>query len=160
MFKGEYMKKSLSMFMMCTFAFGLGFGLNNIAFSDGTQYKIGVINAKKITASSKSLKAADQAKQKQVQELLKLVDTAKAEVQKQKTPEAKKAMVKKYENQLAQKEKAINDSYAKKVKEVNDQITNVISQKAKEMGYNIVIRNEVVIYGGDDMTNSILPFVK
>lgn len=153
------MKKSLLTLVLCAFAFGLGFGFNNVALSEANS-KIAYVNVTKLVQSSKTIKSAQATKQKQEQEMLTWFKNASAEINKQKTKEAKDSMVKKYESQLTQKKKAISDAYVKKVEEVDKQLNVVIQQKAQSMGYNLVLRKESVLFGGVDITDSILPLVK
>ena len=154
------MKKSLLTLVLCSFAFGLGFGLNNAAFSDIQASKVAYINVGKLLAASKTLKAAEDAKAKQTEEMLKWYDTASADIQKQQTAAGKQALIKKYEAQLTQKKKNIKDAYAKKVGEVDTQLDTAITQKAKAMGYDLVFRKDSILFGGTDITASILPLVK
>ena len=156
------MKKNLLTIALCFFAFGLGFGLNNIAFSDGesVNIKIGYVNVDKLLTASKTLKAAEEQRTKSTNEMLKWYDTASADIQKQTTEQAKKNLVKKYEAQLTQKKTSIKDAYAKKVAEIDKQLTSAINQKASDMGYNVVLRKDAVLFGGDDITPQILPLVK
>ena len=153
------MKKSLLTLVLCSFAFGLGFGMNNVAFSDANQ-KIAYVNVTKLVQSSKTLKSAQSAKEKQEQEMLNWFKTASADINKQSTKEGKEALVKKYETQLNQKKKTIADAYIKKVNDVDKQLNDVIQQKSKDMGYDLVLRKESVLFGGVDITDSILPLVK
>jgi len=154
------MKKNLLTLSLCCFAFGLGFGFNNIAFSDNSTVKIGYVNVPELLQASKALKAAEDAKTKSTTEMLKWYDTASADIQKQTTVEAKKNLIKKYEGQLTQKKKTIKDAYAKKVVEIDKQMNTVINEKATAMGYNIVLRKDSVLFGGEDITSQILPLVK
>ena len=128
------MKKNLLTLALCFFAFGLGFGFNSIAFSDGdsanTNIKIGYVNVDKLLAASKALKSAEEQRMKSTTEMLKWYDTASADIQKQTTPEARKNLVKKYEDQLTKKKNTIKDTYAKKVAEIDNQFSEAINQKA------------------------------
>jgi outer membrane protein len=154
------MKKSLLTLVLCSFAFGLGFGFNNIAFSNVAASKVAYVDVTKLLSSSKALKAAEQTRTKQTQEMLKWYDSASADIQKQKTKEGKAALIKKYEAQLTTKKKTIRDGYIKKVDEVDKQLDVAISTKAKAMGYDIVLRKDAVLFGGTDITAQILPLVK
>ena len=79
------MKRNLLTLALCSFAFGLGFGMNNIAFSDVAPAKVAYVNVPKILTASKALKAANEAQAKQTQEMLKWYDKASADIQKQQT---------------------------------------------------------------------------
>ncbi len=154
------MKKTLVTLALCSFAFGLGFGVNNLAYSDNAPVKIATVNVGQLLASSKTLKAAEDAKAKSTKDMLTWYNTASADINKQATKQAKEAAVKKYEAQLTQKKKTIKDAYAKKVNEVDKQLDIAITTKAKALGYTIVLRKDVVLYGADDITAQILPSVK
>ncbi|MBE7707644.1 MAG: hypothetical protein E7Z88_02935 [Cyanobacteria bacterium SIG27] len=154
------MKKNLLTLALCAFAFGLGFGANNIAFSNVNPAKVAYVNVPKLLAASKALKAAQDAQMKQTKDMLKWYDTASADIQKQTTKAGKDALIKKYEAQLTQKKKTIKDAYAKKVNQVDTQLDTAITTKAKAMGYNLVFRKDALLFGGTDITNEILPLVK
>jgi len=154
------MKKSLLTLVLCSFAFGLGFGFNNIAFSNVAASKVAYVDVTKLLSASKALKSAEDARTKQTQEMLKWYDSASADIQKQKTKEGKVALIKKYEAQLTQKKKTIKESYIKKVNEVDKQLDVAISTKAKAMGYDLVFRKDSLIFGGTDITAQVLPSVK
>ena len=154
------MKKSLLTISLCAFMFGLGFGLNNVAFSDIKASKIAYINVPKLLEASKTLKSAQSAQAKQTQDMLKWYETASADIQKQKTQAGKDALIKKYEAQLTQKKKLIKEAYASKVTQVDKQLDTVITAKAKELGYDIVLRKDAILVGGADITGHVLPLVK
>ena len=154
------MKKSLLTFVLCSFAFGLGFGLNNIAFSDVQAPKVAYVNVGKLLSASKVLKSAEETRAKQTKDMLKWYDTASADIKKQSTAAGKQALIKKYEAQLTQKKKTIRDNYAKKVGQVDDQLSEAVNQKAKAMGYDLVFRKDSLLFGGTDITASVLPLVK
>lgn len=154
------MKKTLLTLTLCSFAFGLGFGLNNVAFSDVATSKIAYVNVGKLLSASKTLAAAEAEREKQTNDMLKWYDKASADIQKQQTEAGKKSLINKYEAQLTQKKKAIKDNYAKKVNAIDKQLDTAISQKAKAMGYDLVLRKDSVLFGGVDITSQILPSVK
>ncbi len=154
------MKKNLVTLVLCSFAFGLGLGLNNVAFSDGATVKIGYVNVAKLLTASKTLKAAEDTRTKEAKDLKKWFDDASLEIQKKQTPQEKQALAKKYESQLEQKRKTIKDAYVKKVNEVDKQLDSVITQKSKELGYTVVLRKDSVLFGGTDITSQIVPLVK
>lgn len=154
------MKKNLVTLVLCAFAFGLGFGLNNTAFSDAQRLKIGYVNVSQLLTASKVLKAAEDQRTKDTKEMLKWYDTASADIQKQSSASGRQALIKKYEAQLTQKKKTIKDAYSKKVSEVDSQLDKAITQKAKSLGYDIVLRKDSVLFGGTDITSQIMPLVK
>ena len=154
------MKKALLTLVLCSFAFGLGFGFNNVAFSNVATSKIACVNVSKLLTVSKALQQAEADREKQTNDMLKWYDKASADIQKQQTEAGKKTLINKYEAQLTQKKKAIKDNYAKKVNSIDKQLDTVITQKAKAMGYDLVLRKDSVLFGGVDITEQILPLVK
>jgi len=155
------MKKNLPAIVIASmFAFGLGLGVNNIAMSDVDTSKIAYVNVAKLLSSSKSLKSAQEAKQKQEKEMLQWFKTASADINKQQTQAGKDALIKKYEGQLKQKKKTISEQYIKKVNEIDKQIAGAISTKATALGYSMVLKKDSVVFGGVDMTDSVLPLIK
>ena len=47
-----------------------------------------------------------------------------------------------------------------KVQEIDKDVSNTIIQAAKEKGYKSVVAKNVVIYGGDDITDEVIKIVK
>ncbi len=122
--------------------------------------KIAVVDIQKVVASSsqvKTLKAAQEAKNK---ELTNFIKKAQAEVNKQTDANKKKSVAAQYEKQLVAKREANAKDYANKLKAIDANITAQIGKKATEMGYTMVLPKSAVIYGGDDITATILQVIK
>ena len=122
--------------------------------------KIAVVDIQKVVASSaqvKTLKASQEAKNKELAEFIK---KAQADVNKQTDEKKKKELAKQYEKQLASKREAFAKEYAAKLKATDANITAQIGKKATELGYTIVLPKSGVIYGGDDITSTILQVIK
>ena len=154
------MKKNIITALLCTIAFGLGMGVNNFAMSGTNNIKIACIDINRLALSSNTVRQAQATRDKQTKDMLQWYDRASADIQKQESQEAQKALVKKYENQLTQKQKLIKEQYSKEIKRADSQMENVISQKSKELGYNLVFKKDALLFGGDDITSEILPLVK
>ena len=154
------MKKNLVTLLLCSLTFGIGVGLNNFAVSDIKTAKVAYVDVSKLLAASKTIKSAEEARAKQTKDMLSWYNTASADIKKQSTKAGKDALVKKYEAQLTQKKKTIKDNYAKKINEVDKQLNNLITAKAKGLGYDLVFRGDALLFGGTDITDQILPSVK
>ena len=61
---------------------------------------------------------------------------------------------------MVTKREAYAKDYAAKLKTTDANITAQIGKKATEMGYTMVIPKSAVIYGGDDITATILKVIK
>lgn len=154
------MKKGLRILAIGAVLFGLG--VANVAMAEDAQVapKYAVVDVQKVVASSKQVKALKAEQEKQAKELAKWIETAKADVEKQKTDEAREKLAKKYDAQLAKKREVATETYAKKLTAIDDSISAVIEKKAKENGYSMIFAKSTVLYGGDDLTNLIIKAVK
>ena len=154
------MKKGLRILAVGAVLFGLG--VANIAMAQDAQVapKYAVVDVQKVVASSKQVKALKVEQEKQAKELAKWIETAKADVEKQKTEELRVKVAKKYDEQLAKKREASAESYAKKLTAIDDSISKTIEAQAKANGYDMVFSKSTVLYGGDDLTNTIIKVVK
>ena len=154
------MNKNILTAVLCIFAFGLGIGFNNFAFSDANTQKIAYVDANKLVAASKAIKSAEEIREKDTAQMLKWYDSASIEIQKQETKEKKEALIKKYETQLTQKKKNIKQTYNDVLNKADKQMEEAISKKAGELGYQLVFRKDALIVGGEDITPQVLPLIK
>lgn len=131
-----------------------------VTFAAPQPQKIAVVDIQKVVASSsqvKTLKASQEAKNK---ELANFIKKAQADVNKQTDANKKKSVAEQYEKQLVAKREANAKDYANKLKVIDANITAQIGKKATEMGYTMVLPKSAVIYGGDDITATILQVIK
>ena len=153
------MKKGLRILAVSAMLLGLGFA--NVAMAEeAVGPKYAVVDVQKVVANSKQVKALKNEQEKQAKELAKWIETAKADVEKQKTDEARERVAKKYDTQLAKKREVNAETYAKKLTAIDDSISAVIEKQAKEKGYDMVFSKSTVLYGGDDLTDMIIKVVK
>ena len=154
------MEKGLKLFAVAALVLGLGFA--NVAMAEDTQVapKYAVVDVQKVVASSKQVKALKVEQEKQAKELAKWIETAKADVDKQKTDAAREKVAKKYDEQLVKKREASAENYAKKLTAIDDSISAEIAKTAKANGYDMVFSKSTVLYGGDDLTDVIIKAVK
>lgn len=144
-------------------AFILGLGFNGIALSDAINpngIKIGVVDVNKVINSSAKVSALKKQQEKKKAELVKWINTVRADVQKQSSDENKIKLAKKYDAEFAKKQQANQKEYLKKAAELDAEILKTINTAAKAQGYSIVFSKSAVLYGGDDLTPSVLKIVK
>lgn len=130
------------------------------AFAAPEPQKIAVIDIQRVVAASsqvKALKAAQEAKNK---ELTTFIKKAQEDVNKQTDANKKKSLAESYEKQLAQKREANIKDYTAKLKAADTNITTQIGKKATELGYTMVLPKSAVVFGGDDITETILKVIK
>ncbi len=155
------MKNGLKFLTVSLVAFGLGLTAGNYAISDvPCNCKIAVVDVQKVVASSAQVKNLQAEQNKQGQELAKFIDTAKANLQKEKDEKKRKALEEKYNKEFQAKRAAIIKNHETKTKEIDKNITAIIDSKAKASGYNLVLAKGVVLSGGTDITDEIAKQVK
>lgn len=151
------MKKINTLLIVGAFLFGLG--INNFALS-GVPSKIAVVDINKVVSQSPSVMALRKEQNLKTEELQKWIKAAQTDVTKQSTEDGKKKLAKKYDEELAKKQNAIQKTYTEKLQAIDKGISKVIADEAKAKGYDIVLAKGVVLYGGDDITNTIAKIVK
>ena len=148
------MKKFLSVLSILTLM------MTTSAFAAPEAQKIAVVDIQKIVAASsqvKALKASQEAKNK---ELTAFIKKAQEDVDKQTDTAKKKSLAQSYEKQLVSKREANLKDYTAKLKAADASITAQIGKKATELGYTMVIPKSSVVFGGDDITDTILKVIK
>lgn len=131
-----------------------------VALAAPEPQKIAVVDIQKVVASSAQVKALKSSQEARNKELTEFIKKAQADVNKQTDEKKKKALATQYEKQLVTKREAYAKDYAAKLKTTDANITAQIGKKATEMGYTMVIPKSAVIYGGDDITATILKVIK
>ena len=122
--------------------------------------KIAVVDIQKVVAASAQVKALKSSQDARNKELTEFIKKAQADVNKQTDEKKKKALAAQYEKQLVVKREAYTKDYAAKLKATDASITEQIGKKATELGYTMVVPKSAVIYGGDDITATILKVIK
>ncbi len=134
--------------------------LSSVAFAVPEPQKIAVVDIQKVVSASaqvKALKASQEAKNK---ELAAFIKKAQEDVNKQTDINKKKSLAESYEKQLKTKREANIKDYTTKLKAADANITAQIGKKATELGYTMVIPKSTVIWGGDDITETVLKGIK
>lgn len=134
--------------------------LSTVAFAAPEPQKIAVVDIQKVVSASaqvKALKASQEAKNK---ELAAFIKKAQEDVNKQTDVNKKKSLAESYEKQLKTKREANIKDYTTKLKAADANITAQIGKKATELGYTMVIPKSTVIWGGDDITETVLKGIK
>lgn len=140
------------------FLIGLAMLISSAVYAE--TLKIGIVDVQKIVNNSaqvKALRAEDSAKRK---ELAAFIKKAGEDIKKETNVDKKKALAQKYEKQLEQKRSANAKAYETKLNAIDKSINTAIAQQAKNLGYDIVLPKGVVLYGGEDITDSISKLVK
>ncbi len=145
--------------LLITGAFILGLGFNTFAMSD-VPSKIAVVDVNRVVSNSSQVMALKKEQNLKNEELQKWLNTARADVEKQKTQEGKEKLAKKYDSDFQKKQQAIQKDYTDKLQSIDKDISGVIAKTAKDKGYDVVLAKGVVLYGGEDITNAISKLIK
>jgi len=145
--------------LLITGAFILGLGFNTFAMSD-VPSKIAVVDVNRVVSNSSQVMALKKEQNLKNEELQKWLNTARADVEKQKTQEGKEKLAKKYDSDFQKKLQAIQKDYTDKLQSIDKDISGVIAKTAKDKGYDVVLAKGVVLYGGEDITNAISKLIK
>ena len=123
-------------------------------------YKVAVVDVNAVVSKSAQVQALKKEQQTKLQELQKWLNNARTDVAKQSTQESKEKLVKKYDAEFAKKQETIKKNYAMKLQAIDKSITATIAQEAKAQNYNLVLSKSSVLYGGDDITATVLKVIK
>ena len=151
--KGESMKKRVLMSLITASAV---LGINS-AMAEGN---IAVVDMQAVVAKSAQVQALNREQQVKMQELDKWLGVAQADIEKQKTPEGKEKLLKKYNADFAKKKEAIAKNYQTKLQAIDKSISDTIANEAKTKGFDMVLPKSIVIYGGTNITQDIMKVVK
>ena len=121
---------------------------------------VAVVDVQAVVAKSAQVRVLKKEQQTKMQDLEKWLNTAKADVEKQKTQEGKEKLLKKYNSEFEKKKADIAKNYQTKLQAIDKSISATIAEQAKLKGYDMVISKGVVVYGGDDITADVQKVVK
>lgn len=131
-----------------------------LVFAAPEAQKIAVVDIQKIVSASSQVKALKSSQEAKNKELAVFIKKAQEDVNKQTDANKKKSLAASYEKQIAAKREANAKDYASKLKAADVSITSQIGKKATELGYTMVLPKSGVIFGGDDITETVLKVIK
>ncbi len=150
------MKQELKILTISGLAFTLGLGINNFAMSETQNTtNIAVVDIAKLIESSDKVKALKSEQAKNMEDLTKLAQSAKADIEQQSTNENKEKLAKKYQETINQRRQTNAENYAKQLAIIDKDVDNLVKQKAKSSNYNLILAKSSVLYGGKDITEDL-----
>lgn len=126
----------------------------NFAYS--APNSIATVDLKKIVKSSPAVKDLKIEQQNRMRELQNFVVSAKKEIDAEGDLDKRKHLEEKYTKQITQKAKAVEKNYARKSQAADRKITKTISNIAKSGNFGLVLSNKAVLYGGQDITETVI----
>lgn len=154
------MKKHIITILVAVLAFTCGYSMNNKAISGDTDYKIAVVDVQQLVANSNEVKNLKAEQEKKMQTMQATLDKARADMAKETDTVKLKALEEKYRNDINKQKLAMEQEYNTKFNQIDKNIRNAVIEKARSMNYNLVLPKNIVLLGGDDITNQVSPAVK
>ncbi len=154
-------KKFLAVFCLLL-AVVLGVSINNIALSNSNtgNMKIGIVDLSQLITNSQSVKTLKSTHEKQLAEIEKTLEQARIDISNETNPDKIAELEEKYRKDVSDKKFQMDKSYNDKLMEIDKSIKAQVAQKAKELNYSIVLPKNMVLYGGEDITNLIAKDIK
>ena len=153
------MKKHFWLITICLIAFIAGYSINSKAISD-TGYRVAVVDVQKLINKSPEVSALKAEQQKKLDLMKATVEKAQSEISKEKDPQKVQQLEEKYRNEINNQKIALDDEYNTKLKQIDTNIKNLVTAKAKGLQYNLVLPKNIVLFGGDDITQEVAKMVK
>lgn len=122
--------------------------------------KVAVVNVQKVVDKSAQVQALKKEQEAKSKEIMQFIKKANDDIKAQTDETKKKALVKKYEKELAAKREANVKNYQTKLEAIDKSISATINNYAKTNGYDLILNKGTVLYGGDDITEALLKVVK
>ena len=153
------MKKHFWFITICLIAFIAGYSINSKAISD-TGYRVAVVDVQELINKSPEVSALKAEQQKKLDLMKATVEKAQSEISKEKDPQKVQQLEEKYRNEINNQKIALDDEYNTKLKQIDTNIKNLVTAKAKGLQYNLVLPKNIVLFGGDDITQEVAKMVK
>ncbi|MBQ9271595.1 MAG: hypothetical protein IJ218_04965 [Alphaproteobacteria bacterium] len=123
-------------------------------------WKIAVVDINSIVGASQDVATLRQNHAVRSQELSQWLQLAQNEVNNQTDQQEKQNLFQKYNAEFAQRRNVVNQLYQQELAVVDQSITKTIMDEAHKLGYNMVLAKNVVVCGGDDITEEIRKLIK
>ncbi len=122
--------------------------------------KVAMIDVQKVVNSSAAVNALKIEHQGKMAELQTWLSNAEKEIEKETVSSKKEKLTKKYQQELNQKQQAVQQAYAQELQKIDTLISEDITKIANEKGYDLVIVKGMVISGADDITEYVIEGVR
>lgn len=134
----------------------VSFTVSPLAFAQ----EIATVDVQKVVVSSAKVQALKKEQEAKAKELLSFVEKARKEVSAVQDTKKKQALEEKYNKQFLEKREKIEKDYAEKLKKIDAEISAEIAKEAQQLGFDMVVTKDVVLYGNKDITDSVIKSLK
>ena len=128
--------------------------------TNNQSWKIAVVDVMSIVNGSKDVMTLRQNHAIRSQELSQWLQAAQNEVNSQNDPQTKQGLLQKYNAEFTQRRNAVNQLYQQELMAIDQSISNTIMTEAKKLGYSMVLAKNVVVGGGNDITEEVRKLIK
>ena len=150
------MKNCIKAVVIGCAAFVVGMGFSNLAISDALgNYRIAVVDVQQVVAVSSQVNALKKENQEKTNEIINFIEKARKDVAATNDAAKKKSLEEKYSKELNTKREAYGLEYNNKMLNIQNNILNAVAEQAKANNYDMVLAKDVVLYGGEDITESL-----
>ena len=139
--------------IICAFIIGLALNL-------GMTKKVAMVDVQKVVNSSAIVNTLKLEYQSKRAELNTWLSNAEKEIEKETVSSKKEKLTKKYQQELTQKQQAIQQAYTQELQKIDALISEDITRIANEKGYSLVLVKGMVISGADDITEFVIEGVR
>ena len=155
------MRKKIIIGTLIIGAFVGGYSINNIAVSKSSpDYKVAVVDIPTIIAGSTEITKIKAEQEKQILAMQSTIDKAKQEISKETNPQKIAQIEEKYRQEINKQKLALDAEYNKKLTAIDSKIKTAVVEKARSMNYNVVLPKNMVLFGGDDITEQVSSIMK
>ena len=139
----------------------LMFATVNCPNVQAADFKYATVDVQKVVTSSKQVNALKTEQNAKMRELSEFVQKANKQLSQTSDQKKKEELEKKLNTELNNKKIKMEKEYASKLEAIDKNISNVISNVAKQKGFELVLAKGVVLYGkGTDITDEVIQLVK
>ena len=139
-------------------ALAIGFGAG--CMLQCCRNKIAIVDVPQVVNKSEQVQALKAEQTQKAQELTQWLQNAQNDVKKETEKDKPKALLQKYHEEFTSKAEKMKQEYAGKVQSIETSITKTIVSTAKGKGYKYVVPKGIMLYGGDDITDSVAEAIK
>ena len=116
---------------------------------------IAVVDVQRLASQAQPVAELRQDMQNQMSNLQAWVDNSNAEINAA-AQDKKDELTKQYQQELLQKQQAIQSDYATKLQQIDSALTKIIEETAKAEGFDVTLVKGSVAAGGTDITEKVL----
>ena len=122
--------------------------------------KIAMIDVDRVVAKCTAVKKLRAEHEKKNKELERWLKNVKKQLEKPDSKAVQAKLIKRYDEEFAEKKAEIVKDFQEKLKVVNKNVSEQIIKITKENGYDIILSKAVVVFGCDDITELIEQQIK